>query len=126
MGRFEIDRGGAAAIEGRFPSGHANAPAIAGFQSWKTPFGHRRDQIVSIEHRKIEKFLSHFNANRVEPDVLRPGPAISVAIKSSHWIATTALQFRAENVGRHGAHSIQAATLSKRSVIVVATPLCQR
>src|SRR4051812_13327613 len=126
MRRFEIDGGGAAAIEGRFPSRHANAPAIPGFQSWETPFRHRRYQIVSIEDRKIEKFLSHFHANRVEPDVLRPGAAISVAIKSSHRIATTALQVRAENVGRHGAHSIQAAALSKRSVFVVATPLCRR
>jgi hypothetical protein len=34
----------------------------------------------------------------VKPDVIRPRPAISVAIKSGHWIAATAAQFRAENI----------------------------
>src|SRR5436190_3200442 len=102
MSRFEVDRRGAAVIERGFPASNADAPTIAGFQSWKAPFRHRRHQIVPIEDGEIEKFLGDFHADGVEPDVLRPGAAISVPIKSRHGIATTTTQFGAENVGRHG------------------------
>src|SRR6478752_8864888 len=102
MSRLQIDRRGAAMIERGFPSGNAHAPAIARFQSWKTPFRHRRHQIVSIKDREIEKFLRDLHADRMQAEVLRPGAAISVTIKSRHGIATTATQFGAENVGRHG------------------------
>src|SRR4051812_26502431 len=88
MGRLEINGRGAAMVEGRFPSGYADAPAVARFQSREPPFGHRRHQIVSIEDGVIEEFLGDFNANGVKPDVLRPGAAIAVAIESRQWIAT--------------------------------------
>ena len=102
MRRFQIDRRGAAVIERRFPARNADAPAVARFQSGKTPFRHRSHEIISVEDREIEKLLGDFDANRVKPEVFRPSTAISVAIKSCHGIAATATQFGAENVGRHG------------------------
>ena len=102
MGRFQIDGRGAASLKGRFPTGHANAPAVARFQAGESPFRHWRDQIVSIEHGKIEEFLSHLDTNGVKPYVVGTGAAIPVAIKSCERIATTATQFSAENIGRHG------------------------
>src|SRR5438105_14922875 len=61
----------------------------------------RSDKVISIEHRKIEKFLRHFNADRMKPDIFRSGAAKSIAIESSHRIATTAFQFGSQNVRRH-------------------------
>jgi hypothetical protein len=102
MGRFQINRRGATAIECGFPTRHTNAPAIARFQSGKTPFGHWRDEIVSIEDGEIEKFLGDLNADGVQSKVFWAGAAISVAIKAGERIPTTTAQFGAENIGRHG------------------------
>ena len=102
MRRFEIDRRGASAFERGFPAGNANTPAIARFQTGKTPVRHWRDQVVSIEHGEIEEFLGHLDAHNMQPDVFRPGAAISVAVKSRHRIATATAQFGAKNVGGHG------------------------
>ena len=102
MGRFEIDRRGAALIERRFPPRDADAPAISRFQSGKTPFRHRSHEIVSIEHGEIEKFLGDFDTDGVQAQVFGTRAAISVPIKSRERIAATALQLGAENVGRHG------------------------
>src|SRR2546423_15479429 len=80
---LEIERCRTPAIERGFPAGNADAPAVAGFQTRKTPFGHWSNEIVSIEHREIEKFLGDLHANSMEPDVFRAGAAISVAVNST-------------------------------------------
>ena len=103
MRRFKIDRRRAATLKSDFPTRDADTPAVAGFQSRKTPLGHGRHEIVPIEHREIEKLFRHLHANRVQADVLRPRAAVSVAIKSGHRIAATAAQLGAENVGWHRA-----------------------
>ncbi len=102
MRRFEIDRRGATAIERGLPTSHADTPAVARLQTRKTPLRDRRDEIVSIENGEIEKFLGHFHANRVQPDVFRPGAAITVAVESRYRIAATAAQVGSQDVGRHG------------------------
>ena len=53
MGCFEIDRRGAIAFERGFPSGDANAPFVARFESRKSPFWNRGDEIVAVEHGEI-------------------------------------------------------------------------
>src|ERR1041384_1851911 len=103
MGCFEIDWRSPAVIKGGFPARDADTPTVAGFQTWKTPFGHRSYEIVPIEHGKIEKFLSDLNTNCMEPEVFGAGAAISVAIKSGQRIAATTAQFGAKHVGRHAA-----------------------
>ena len=65
MGRFQIDRRGTAVIESGFPARNADTPTVAGFQTRKIPFGHRSDEIVPIEHGKIEKLPRHFYAHGV-------------------------------------------------------------
>ena len=101
MGCFKIDRRGAVVIKGRFPTRDADAPFIARFESGKSPFRHRRDQIITIEHREIQKVAGYLHANGVETDVFRTGAAEPVAVKSGHRIATTTFQLRPKNVGRH-------------------------
>jgi hypothetical protein len=102
MGCFEINGGSAIVIEGCFPACHAYAPFIAGLQTGKSPFRTGRDQVVSIKHRKIEKFPRHLNANRMLPNVLRPGSTVAVAIKSGYGVATATSQFSSEDICRHG------------------------
>jgi 2'-5' RNA ligase len=123
MRRFEIDRCRPATIERCFPTRHADAPAVARFQSWETPLGHRSDEIVAVEHREIEKFLGDFDADGMQTDVFRSGAAIPIAIKSSHRIATTAAQFGTKNVGWHGDMLPKERRFPNRRLFIGATPL---
>ena len=102
MSCFQVDRGRASVVEGGLPARDANAPAIAGFESRKAPLGHRRDEIVSIEHGEIEKLFRDLDADRVKTEIFRARATISIAIKSGHRIAATATQFGPENIRRHG------------------------
>src|SRR5437660_4843995 len=88
-------------FERGFPSSNADAPFVAGFESWKSPFRNWRDQIVAVEHGKIEKLARHFHANSVQANILGAGPAKTVAIKSGQRIATTTFEFGAKNVRWH-------------------------
>jgi len=99
--RLKIDRRGAVVIERRFPARNTNAPAITGLQTGKTPFRMRRDQVVSIEHGKIQKLACGLHADGVLTDIFGSGPAKSVTIKSCHRIATAAFQFRSQHICRH-------------------------
>ncbi len=98
---LEIDWGRAIVIKRSFPARDADAPFVARLQSGEPTFGSRCDQIVSIEHREIEKLACDFHANRVQPDIFRPSATESVAIESGHWIAATTFEFASENVGGH-------------------------
>ena len=103
MSCFKIDRGGAIVIERRFPARDTNAPAIAGFQTGEAPFGMWRDEIVAVEHGKIQKFTGDLHTDRVQPDVFGTGAAKTIAIKSGHRIATATFQFGPKNVCWHNA-----------------------
>ncbi len=101
MRRFDINWWCDAVFQSIFPSRHANAPLVAGFEPGETPFRVRRYQIVAIEHRKIEKFSRGLNTNSVQPHIFRTGSTIAVAVESGHRIATAAFQLGPENIGRH-------------------------
>ncbi len=92
MRGFKIDRRGAVVIERTFPARHADAPFIARLQSGEAPLWTRRNQIISIEHGEIEKFPRCLYADGVQPDILWARSTKSIAIKSSHRIATTTFQ----------------------------------
>ena len=91
--RFEIDRRRPMVVKCAFPTRDAYTPFIAGLEPGKTPLRVWRNEIVSIQDREIQKFLCDFDANRVLTDILRSRSTITVAIKSSHWVATTRFQF---------------------------------
>ena len=101
MSRFEVDRRGAIMVERRFPASNANAPFVAWFESGKSPFRDRRDEIIAVEHGEIEKLARDFHADGVQAGIFRTGAAKSVPIKSGYRIDTTAFQFRAENIRGH-------------------------
>jgi len=60
-----------------------------------------RDQIISIQHGKIQKLARGLYTHGVLTDIFRPGAAVTVAIKSCHRIATTAAKLSAKNIRRH-------------------------
>jgi hypothetical protein len=103
MSRLKIDRSCAIVVERRFPPRDADAPFVAGLQSGKSPFWSRRNQIVSVEHGKIEEFLRGLYTNRVETDIFRAGATKAVAIETGDRIATATFQFASENIGGHKA-----------------------
>jgi hypothetical protein len=90
-------------IQRVFPARDADTPFVARLQPGEPPFRAWRDQIVSVEHGKIEKFPCDFHANRVEPNVLRTGATKAIAVKAGNRIATATFQFASENVGGHEA-----------------------
>ena len=101
MGCFEINRGGAVVIKGAFPARHAHAPFVAGCESGEAEFRARRNQIISIEHREIEKLLGNFHANRVEANIFRASAAKAIAVESGRRITTTTFQLCPQNIRRH-------------------------
>jgi predicted enzyme related to lactoylglutathione lyase len=101
VGCFEINRGGAVVIKRAFPARHAHAPFVAGFESGEAEFQMRRNQIISIEHREIEKLLGNFHANRVEANIFRASAAKAIAVESGHRVTTTTFQLCPQNIGRH-------------------------
>jgi hypothetical protein len=103
MRRFKIDRRSAIIIQRAFPARDADTPFVARLQPGEPPFRVGRDQIVSVEHGKIEKFPCDFNANRVQPNVFRTSATEAVAIKAGDRVATATFQFASENVGGHEA-----------------------
>jgi hypothetical protein len=103
MSRFQIDRGRAIMVQRTFPPRDADAPFVTRLKSRKAPFGTRRDQIIPVEHREIEKFPGHLHADRMQAHIFRARAAKAVAIKAGHWIAATAFQFGSENISGHAA-----------------------
>ena len=88
-------------IQCAFPARDADTPFIARLQPGEPPFRAGRDQIVSVEHGEIEKFLCDFYANRVQSNVFRAGATKAVAIKTGDRIATATFQFASKNVRGH-------------------------
>ena len=101
MGGLEINRAGNAVVERFLPTGHADAPFVARLKPGKFPFRMRRDQVVSLQHGKIEELASHLDANSVQPDVAGTGATVAVAIKAGEWISAATLQLGAEDVCGH-------------------------
>jgi hypothetical protein len=59
------------------------------------------DQVVSVEHRKIEKLARGLNADRMQTNIFRASAAKSIAIESGDRILATTLQFCAQHICRH-------------------------
>jgi len=80
-------------VQSVFPARDAHAPFVARFESWEAEFRMRRNQIIAVEHGKIQKLLCDFNADSMLADVFRAGAAKTVAVESGQRVATTTFQF---------------------------------
>ena len=98
---FKVNRGRAVVIKRVFPARDAHAPFVTRLESRKTEFWMRRDQVIAVEHREIQKLLSDLHADGMLADIIRTCPTKTVAIEAGQWIATTTLQFCPENIRRH-------------------------
>jgi hypothetical protein len=105
MGGFKIDWGGAVMIERVFPARDAHAPFVTWFEPRETPLQMRRDQVVSIEHGKIQKLLCDLNANGVLADIFGTCSTEAVAVEPSHRVTAATLQFGSQNIRWHKADS---------------------
>ena len=84
-----------------FPARDAHAPFVARFQPRESEFRMRRNQIIAVQHGKIQKLPRHLNADGMLADILRTCSTKTVAIEARQWTSTTTLQFCPENVRRH-------------------------
>jgi hypothetical protein len=101
VSRLEINRAGNAVVEGFFPTGHANAPSVARLKPGKFPFRMRCDQVVSLQHGKIEERASYLRTHRVESNVAGASFAKAIAIESGERITAATLQLGAEDICGH-------------------------
>ena len=101
MRSFKVNRSRAIVIQRAFPARHAHAPLVTRLQSGEAPFQMRRDKVVSIEHREIEKFPRDFHTDRMKANVFGARSTKSVPIKSGHRISATTFQFSSKNIRRH-------------------------
>ena len=102
VGCLEINGRSTAVVERGFPARDAYAPLVTRLQTGKSPLRAWRDQVVSVEDREVEKFFRHLHANGVLPDILRAGTTVAVTIKPGQRVATTTLQFCAEDICGNG------------------------
>ena len=82
MGCFKVNRSGAIVVQSVFPARDAYAPFVARFESGEAEFRMRRNQIVAVEHRKIQKLLCDLNADGMLADVFRACSTKTVAVES--------------------------------------------
>jgi len=97
----EADLGCHACFEGLLPALDAEAPAVAGYQTWEVVLGARGDEIIAHAPGEFEELVCHFDTDGVQPFVIGPRAAVAIAVKAGHGLAAAAAEFLAEDVGRH-------------------------
>src|SRR5437016_12953137 len=76
--RGENDRRGGTCLVGLTPRGRAYAPAVTRLETGEVVFGHRRDQVVALRARKLEKLGGHLHADDVQAVIVGAGVAAAV------------------------------------------------
>ena len=84
--------------KGFLPSVGAKTPPVTGLEAWKLKLGHRGHQIIAAGFGKLEELSRDDRANGVTAEVLWPGRATAVTIKSGNGVCATGYQFLAEYV----------------------------
>jgi hypothetical protein len=103
VGGGEGHGGSAAGIEGFFPTGDAEAPAVAGFEAGEVPLGSWSGEVVAAEEGEVQELLGGFDADGVLTDVSGTGAAVAIAVEPGHGFAAAAGEWFEEDVGAHGA-----------------------
>src|ERR1051326_367532 len=87
-----------ARFEFLLPARRAQAPAVARFETRKAELGHRRGQIVAARFGEFQEGSSHHHAHRVAAEILAPGIAAAIAVKSRRRAERAKLERFAEHV----------------------------
>src|SRR5262249_28762049 len=109
-------------IQRALPTRHTHAPLVARFQPGEAEFRTGRNEIVSVEHGIIQKFLCDFDANSMQPNVFRSCSTKTVAVESGHRVAATTFQLGPKNIRRHKQLSVESSltvVLRKRNISVL-------
>lgn len=101
VGGFEEEGRGEAGVEGFFPSGGAEAPAVAGFESGETVFGGGGGEVVAAGLAEGEEFFGDLGAYGVAAGVCGTGGAGAVAEEAGERVEAAGFEFGAENVFGH-------------------------
>jgi hypothetical protein len=97
----EDDERGDARLVGAQPRVRSHAPAVARLESGKAVVGRRGAQIVADALLILEEFLADDGANRVAPEVGRPGAAAAVAVEARERIGAADGKRATEHVALH-------------------------
>lgn len=71
------------------PAAPAQAPEVAGFETRKTVFWYRRDEIVTPRFTEFEEGIRHLGTNRVLATILGTCIAGTGSKKTGEWILAT-------------------------------------
>jgi hypothetical protein len=85
-------------LERFLPARGTEAPTVTWIQAWKAECGNWSRKIVAARFGKFEKRCSHNGANRVTANVLSPGVAAAIPIKSRHGFDRAEIKRLAEHV----------------------------
>src|SRR5689334_10472529 len=97
-----------AGCERLLPARRAQAPAVAGFEPRKAELRHRRGQIVAAGFGEFQEGSGHDDTHRVAAEILAPGIAAAVAIKSGHRAERAELERFAEHIAGRSAAAVTA------------------
>lgn len=105
VGGGQIDRRRNPGFQGLLPTAGTQTPAIARFQPGKVRPGKRRAEVIAPRSGKGEKFSRNLRTNRMGTPIERPRFAITGAMETGHWLASTNLQRPTQHVSsrRRGA-----------------------
>ena len=87
-----------ACLECFLPSRGTEAPTVTWVQAWKAECGNWCRKIVAARFGEFEKRRSHNGTDRVTANVLSPGVAAAIPIKSRHGFDRTDIKRLAEHI----------------------------
>lgn len=80
VGRFEDDRRGNIGLVGFQPATDTETPAVFGIQSGEVQFWPRRDQVVALGCRELQKVLGHLRTEMMLAVVAGDRRSVAVAL----------------------------------------------
>ena len=96
--RIEINPRSHIRVQGLAPAQHAEAPLVAVLDTGESVLRHRRRQIVARRLGERQKFVRRLDADRVPAGVVDARAAVTVAVKSRHWVRAAAFQLTAKYI----------------------------
>ena len=82
------------------PARGAETPAVSGFETGETVFGHWGRKVVAREFRELKELSCQFYTNGVRTMILIIGVATTIAKESRHRICAARLEWTTQNIER--------------------------
>jgi hypothetical protein len=98
VGGGQYDWGGAARLQGLFPTQGTQAPFVAGLEARKVILRPWRDEVIASAFRKIKKFLRNNGTYHMPALVALVGSAKPISVKACARTEATSFQISSENI----------------------------